>query len=169
VNASYPQLLRQATLPGPETSFRTAPRLWRVSGNHLHAQLFHGPPHLRKPLLVNRFRLVLPRTFPGTMFYFAIVASNRGAKGCLWFGIGALLGPIGFALAFTTGAKCSRCASRVSQDALVCPKCGQEFASTIESETMRPPPGKLQLWFQYRRPCKSSLVLLNWAEHIFSA
>jgi len=54
----------------------------------------------------------------------AIVASNRGANGCLWFGLGVLLGPIGFALAFTTGAKCPKCASRISEDAKVCPKCG---------------------------------------------
>ena len=54
----------------------------------------------------------------------AIVATNRGANGCLWFGIGVVLGPIGFALAFTTGAKCSNCASRISEAAKVCPKCG---------------------------------------------
>ncbi len=61
----------------------------------------------------------------------AIVASNRGANGCLWFGLGALLGPIGFALAFTTGVKCPKCASRVSQGAMVCPHC---------SHTIRPTP-----------------------------
>jgi hypothetical protein len=55
----------------------------------------------------------------------AIVASNRGADGCLWFGLGVLLGPIGFALAFTTGTKCPKCASRVSKDAMICPNCGQ--------------------------------------------
>lgn len=55
----------------------------------------------------------------------AIVASNRGANGCLWFGIGVLLGPIGFALAFTTGTKCPQCASRISEDAKACPHCGQ--------------------------------------------
>jgi RNA polymerase subunit RPABC4/transcription elongation factor Spt4 len=54
----------------------------------------------------------------------AVVASNRGANGCLWFGVGVLLGPIGFALAYTTGAKCSKCASRISEDATVCPNCG---------------------------------------------
>lgn len=59
----------------------------------------------------------------------AIVASNRGANGCLWFGLGILLGPIGFALAFTTGATCANCASRISQNAKVCPKCGHAFAT----------------------------------------
>ncbi len=56
----------------------------------------------------------------------AIVASNRGTNGCLWFGIGVLLGPIGFALAFTTGAKCPKCASQISKEAKVCPNCGLE-------------------------------------------
>ena len=59
----------------------------------------------------------------------AVVASNRGASGCLWFGVGVLLGPIGFALAFTTGAKCPKCASRISENAKVCPNCGYAFAT----------------------------------------
>ena len=54
----------------------------------------------------------------------AVVASNRGADGCLWFGLGVILGPIGFALAFTTGTKCPKCDSRISKAAQVCPKCG---------------------------------------------
>ena len=57
----------------------------------------------------------------------AIVASNRGANGCLWFGLGVLLGPIGFALAFTTGIKCPKCDSRISEAAHVCPKCGHKL------------------------------------------
>ena len=57
----------------------------------------------------------------------AIVASNRGASGCFWFGLGVLLGPIGFALAFTTGTKCPSCASRISEDATVCPNCGHKI------------------------------------------
>ena len=53
----------------------------------------------------------------------AIVASNRGANGCLWFGLGVVLGPIGFLLAFTAGKKCPKCASKISEAAEVCPKC----------------------------------------------
>ena len=60
----------------------------------------------------------------------AVVASNRGANGCLWFGIGVLLGPIGFALAFTTGTKCPKCASRISEAAKVCPNCGHAISET---------------------------------------
>lgn len=58
----------------------------------------------------------------------AIVANGRGASGCLWFGIGVLLGPIGFALAFTTGTKCPKCASVISADAKICPKCQEPLA-----------------------------------------
>jgi predicted amidophosphoribosyltransferase len=36
-----------------------------------------------------------------------------------------VLGPIGFALAFTTGVKCPQCASTISEYATVCPRCGQ--------------------------------------------
>ena len=53
----------------------------------------------------------------------AIVASNRGQSGCLWFGLGVLLGPIGFALAFTGGRKCPECAKRISTEAKTCPYC----------------------------------------------
>jgi predicted amidophosphoribosyltransferase len=55
----------------------------------------------------------------------AVVASNRGGSGCLWFGLGVVLGPIGFALAFTTGVKCPQCASTISERAEICPHCGQ--------------------------------------------
>lgn len=30
----------------------------------------------------------------------AVTASNKGKNGCLWFGIGVLLGPIGVLIAF---------------------------------------------------------------------
>lgn len=60
----------------------------------------------------------------------AIVSGNRGANGCLWFGLGVLLGPIGFALAFATGVKCPMCASRISEEAKVCPNCGHSLKGT---------------------------------------
>lgn len=53
----------------------------------------------------------------------AIIASGRGNSGCLWFGLGVLLGPIGVVLAFTTGATCERCRKRISSKAEVCPYC----------------------------------------------
>ena len=58
----------------------------------------------------------------------AVVASNRGANGCLWFALGIVLGPIGFALAFTTGQPCPHCASRISSQAAICPRCGRPLA-----------------------------------------
>lgn len=54
----------------------------------------------------------------------------------MWFGLGVLLGPIGFALAFTTGAKCPKCASRISEDAKVCPNCH----ANINKGTLEPKP-----------------------------
>lgn len=65
----------------------------------------------------------------------AVVANNRGASGCLWFGLGIVLGPIGLALAFTTGVKCPQCASRISADARVCPRCAYSF---VEQTTAQP-------------------------------
>lgn len=53
----------------------------------------------------------------------AAVASNRGANGALWFILGFFLGPLGFALAFTTGVRCTRCGSKASEKAVVCPHC----------------------------------------------
>lgn len=67
----------------------------------------------------------------------AVVASNRGANGCLWFVVGVLLGPIGFALAFTTGTKCPKCASRISESARVCANCRADL-------TPLPPPASYQ-------------------------
>jgi hypothetical protein len=59
----------------------------------------------------------------------AVVASNRRASGLLWLGVGFLLGPIGFALAFTAGKKrtCSRCRKLVFWDAIACEHCGYVF------------------------------------------
>jgi hypothetical protein len=45
----------------------------------------------------------------------------------LWFGLGVLLGPIGFALAFTTGSRCEKCGSKISSKAEICPNCGHEM------------------------------------------
>lgn len=55
----------------------------------------------------------------------AVVANNRGANGCLWFGLGVLFGPIGLAFAFTAGdtKSCRFCKSQIPQEALRCPKC----------------------------------------------
>jgi hypothetical protein len=70
----------------------------------------------------------------------AVVAGNRGESGCLWFGLGVLLGPIGFALAFTLGSKCPKCASKISSSAKVCPHCGYTEEQPAAPHGTRPCP-----------------------------
>lgn len=53
----------------------------------------------------------------------AVVGSNRGEGGCGWFAVGFLLGPIGFALAFTAGSQCPACRQKIASNATVCPYC----------------------------------------------
>lgn len=59
----------------------------------------------------------------------ALVASNRGGNGCLWFGLGVLLGPIGLACSFAGGSdrQCPYCKSPIHQSAVKCPKCQGAF------------------------------------------
>ena len=49
----------------------------------------------------------------------AFVAQRRGANGCLWFGLGVLLGPFGLAFAFTSGSDryCPACKKGIHLDA----------------------------------------------------
>lgn len=56
----------------------------------------------------------------------AIVASNRGGNGFVYFILGFIFGPIGFLLAFTEGVKCPYCQSKINKKALVCPRCQKE-------------------------------------------
>jgi RNA polymerase subunit RPABC4/transcription elongation factor Spt4 len=65
----------------------------------------------------------------------AVIATNRGGGGCAWFALGVLFGPFAFAFAFTVGKKCSRCATRVGQDARVCPHCGERFEGSGLAES----------------------------------
>ena len=48
-----PELLRQPSLPGPEVAFQAAPRLGRVSRNHLHAQIAQRTAHLGQTMRVH--------------------------------------------------------------------------------------------------------------------
>lgn len=68
----------------------------------------------------------------------AMVASNRGASGSLWFALGVLLGPIGFALAFTNGVKCPKCDSRISTKATICPRCSHSLTASQERDRELP-------------------------------
>ena len=62
----------------------------------------------------------------------AFVASSRGASGCLWFGLGVLLGPLGLALSFAAldQKKCPYCQSGINSQATRCPRCH----ATLEAE-----------------------------------
>src|SRR5207302_4441172 len=62
----------------------------------------------------------------------ALVAQNRGANGCLWFGLGVLFGPFGFAFAFTSGSdrSCQACKKRIHLDASKCPYCQTDVSQT---------------------------------------
>ena len=69
----------------------------------------------------------------------AFVAQSRGADGCLWFGLGVLLGPFGLAFAFASGTdrKCPHCRERIHPDATRCPKCQADLSdlSSFAPET----------------------------------
>src|SRR5947209_11292175 len=47
-DTTHPQLLRQAALPRPEASLRTAPCLRRISRDHLHSEFLQSAAHLRR-------------------------------------------------------------------------------------------------------------------------
>lgn len=66
----------------------------------------------------------------------AIVGSNRGGSGCLWFLAGFVLGPIGFLCAFLEGQKCPHCMSRIPNKATVCPRCQSQLADDDEDEDL---------------------------------
>ena len=64
----------------------------------------------------------------------AFVAQNRGASGCLWFGLGVLFGPFGLAFAFIAGAdrSCPSCRKPIHPDATKCPYCQTDVTQTHE-------------------------------------
>jgi hypothetical protein len=57
----------------------------------------------------------------------AFVAQSRGASGCLWFGLGVLLGPFGLAFAFASGTD-RRCPSAVKESI---PKLGDAQSANV--------------------------------------
>ena len=69
-----------------------------------------------------------------------VIASGRNASGCLWFGLGVLLGPIGLALSFTAGSgrKCPQCQSSVHERARKCPKCQSALSVSVASIEAQP-------------------------------
>jgi predicted nucleic acid-binding Zn ribbon protein len=58
----------------------------------------------------------------------ALVASSKGANGCLWFGLGVLFGPFGLLFSFFAGGqKCPYCKKNIHREAIVCPYCQKEL------------------------------------------
>jgi Double zinc ribbon len=67
----------------------------------------------------------------------SMVASNRGADGCLWFGLGVLLGPFGLAFAFAAGSdrRCQFCQKRIHPKAIKCPYCQSQLSQSQPQST----------------------------------
>jgi hypothetical protein len=60
-----------------------------------------------------------------------LVASGKGANGCLWFGLGVLFGPFGLLFSFFAGGqKCPYCKKGIHSDAIVCPYCQRDLKNT---------------------------------------
>jgi hypothetical protein len=60
----------------------------------------------------------------------AIVASNRGGNGFLWFVMGLIFGPLGLACAYFNGKTCPFCRWRINNNTVVCPKCQSDLSSS---------------------------------------
>jgi hypothetical protein len=57
-----------------------------------------------------------------------VIASDRHASGCLWFGLGVLFGPFALAASFFAGGRgCPKCKSSIPENATRCPKCQAEL------------------------------------------
>lgn len=66
----------------------------------------------------------------------AATASNRGANGCLWFGLGVLFGPFGLIFSFMSGdeqVRCPSCRSMISEKATRCPRCQASITGPTEA------------------------------------
>jgi len=71
----------------------------------------------------------------------AVVANSRGANGCLWFGLGVILGPLGFALAFLNSLPaCPFCRKGVAREAVKCPYCQSDLRERAASLAPPSPP-----------------------------
>jgi predicted amidophosphoribosyltransferase len=72
----------------------------------------------------------------------ASVASGRGENGCLWFGLGFLLGPFALLAAFSLGSPCPACRKRINANATTCPHCGSELVDEDSIEADQPAPAR---------------------------
>lgn len=83
----------------------------------------------------------------------AIIASNKGANGGVWFVLGLLFGPFALLFALFQGKECPHCKSKIHQDAKVCPKCQREVGAEAgnQASSGQAPSGPIKAWG--RRPC----------------
>ncbi len=75
----------------------------------------------------------------------AFVASNRGASGCLWFGLGVLFGPFGLAFSFAAGGNlwpCPVCRKKILEGALRCPYCQTDLRPRSQATVVSAPESK---------------------------
>ena len=74
-----------------------------------------------------------------------VVASGRGANGCLWFGLGFIFGPFGLAASFMAGENvvCLSCRKRIHPDAEKCPYCQTTLNKQPQPSTSRVVLGKV--------------------------
>jgi hypothetical protein len=72
----------------------------------------------------------------------AFVASSRGGNGCLWFGLGFILGPFGLAFSFLSGSdsQCPFCRKRIHPQATKCPYCQSALTAPTVAISPAPPP-----------------------------
>jgi hypothetical protein len=57
----------------------------------------------------------------------AYIADRRGGLPFFWFVLGAVFGPLAFAVALTAGKQCEHCRSWIPKDATVCRECTREL------------------------------------------
>lgn len=70
----------------------------------------------------------------------AMVAAERGASGCLWFGLGFLLGPFGLVLSLVAGdgRRCPACRKNIHPEATKCPYCQSSLVEASIRLTAEP-------------------------------
>src|ERR1019366_229146 len=75
----------------------------------------------------------------------SFIASNKGANGCLWFGLGILFGPFGLAFSFTAGSdrQCPACRKNIHEKATRCPHCQADLEpKPKQAPTVNPTPSE---------------------------
>lgn len=83
----------------------------------------------------------------------AIIASNKGASGGLWFFLGILFGPFALLFALFQGKECPHCKSKIHEEAKVCPKCQREVGAAPE-KAEHADGGQEDFWWAQEAPSR---------------